>query len=134
MREIMRLEHLSSPPWQLLPPSIDVSLSKTKKGDVHPDEFKSSALEHIASCTGHTISYTDGSKSDGGVGAAFVCGDDTRSFTLSTHASVFTSELVAIIKILCFIEVSREALHLILTDSLSSLLALTGFYPFNPLV
>ena len=134
MREIMRLEHLSSPPWQLLPPSIDVSLSETKKGDVHPDEFKSRALEHIASYTGHTISYTDGSKSDGGVGSAFVCGDDTRSFTLPTHASVFTSELVAIIKVLCFIEVSREALHLILTDSLSSLLALTGFYPFNPLV
>ena len=47
---------------------------------------------------------------------------------------MFSSELVAIIKALCFIEVSNEALHLILTDSLSSLLALRAFYPCNPLI
>ena len=40
-------------------------------------------------------------------------------------SSVFTSELVAISKELCYVEVGTEDLHLILTDSLSSLIALT---------
>ena len=63
-----------------------------------------------------------------------MCGRDTRSFSLPGHSSVFSAELVAIYKTLCFIEVSHEALHLILSDSLSSLLALRSFYPCNPLI
>ena len=47
---------------------------------------------------------------------------------------MFTSELVAISKALCFIEVSTDMSYLILTDSLSSLLALRGFYPKHPII
>ena len=61
-------------------------------------------------------------------------GSDTRSFSLPKNASVFTSELVAISKALCFIEVSEATSYLILSDSLSSLLALRAFYPSNPLI
>ena len=71
---------------------------------------------------------------DAGVGCAFVSGRDVRSFSLPQHCSVFSSELLAISKALCFIEVGDEVRHLILSDSLSSLLALTAFYPMNPLV
>ena len=39
---------------------------------------------------------------------------------------------MAISKALCFIEVGPEVSHLILTDSLSSLLALRSFYPKHP--
>ena len=132
--EVRRDRHLTTPPWQLVSPTIDVSLSDQKKGGVHPEMLRAKALEHIATFTGHAVSYTDGSKSDGGVGCAFVSRNDTRGFTLPPNASVFTSELVAIAKILCFIEVGNEDLHLILTDSLSSLLALRTFDPTNPLV
>ena len=83
------------------------------------------ALEHIASFTGHTVSYTDHSKCDGGVRCAFVNGNDTRGLIRPRNASVFTSKLVAVAKIFCFILVGNEDLHLILTDSLSSLFALT---------
>ena len=47
---------------------------------------------------------------------------------------MFTSELVAISKGLCIIEVSNATRHVILSDSLSSLLALRTFIPCNPLV
>ena len=47
---------------------------------------------------------------------------------------MFSSELIAIFKALCFIEVCDGASHLILSDSLSSLLALREFYPDNPLI
>ena len=134
LREIMRVQSLPIPPWQLDSPVIDTSLSDTKKENVIPDFFKARALEHIASYRNCKLSYTDGSKTDNGVGSAFVHDDTVRSFTLPRHASVFTSELVAIIKVLCYIEVGDDPLHLILTDSLSSLLALKAFYPVNPLV
>ena len=77
------------PPWQLIQPSVDTSLSETKKGELPAVVFR--ALQHIASFTNHTSTYTDGSKTDEGVGCAFVSGDTTRSFTLPGHASVFTS-------------------------------------------
>ena len=62
----------------------------------------------------------DGSKTSEGVGCAFAAGRDTGSFSLPASASVFSAELLVIDKALCFIEVGDEALHLILTDSLSS--------------
>ena len=78
--------------------------------------------------------YADGSKTSDGVGCAFVAGRDTRSFSLPASATVFSAELLAIDEALCFIEVGDEDLHLILTDSLSSLLALRSFNPTDPLV
>ena len=99
-----------------------------------PDVFKATALEHISSYADHATWYTDGSKTADGVGCAFVCGSTVRSFTLPEYASVFTSELMAITKLLCFIEISDEVYHLILSDSLSCLLTIRSFYPSHPLV
>ena len=91
-------------------------------------------MEHIASYDSRSTVYTDGSKTSEGVGCAFVTDRDTRSFSLPANASVFSAELIAIDKALCFIEVCDEALHLILTDSMSSLLALRSFNPSDSLV
>ena len=110
------------------------TLCDVRKVDALPSESRARAAELVASYEGHILTFTDGSKSSEGVGCAFVTGCDTRTFTLPANSSVFTSELVAIGKALCFIEARNEALHLILTDSLSSLLALRSFYPSHPLV
>ena len=83
---------------------------------------------------GYTLTFTDGSKTEGEVSCAFFSSRDTRSFSLPEYTTVFSSELVAINKALCFIEVSDEALHLILSDSLSSLLALQVFSHGNPFI
>ena len=111
-----------------------MSLSETIKGDIAPEAFKVKALERISSYDGFIRAFTDGSKTDRGVGCAFVIADTTRSFTLPRHASVFTAELVALIKVLSFIEIEDEVSFLVLSDSLSSLQALKGLYPRNPLV
>ena len=134
VRNIIRVETMSTPPWRSAIPQIDLSLSDVKKGDLLPLESRSRALEHLSSYEGYTLTFTDGSKTEEGVGCAFLSGRDTRSFSLPEHASVFSSELIAINKALCFIEVSEEALHLILSDSLSSLLALRAFNHVNPLI
>ena len=110
------------PPWQLSAPSLDISLAVFKKNEIAPDEFRCLALERISSYTNHDHFYTDGSKTEAGVGCAFINGHVTRSFSLPSHATVFTSELVAIQKALCFMEVSDVISNVIFTDSLSSLL------------
>ena len=78
--------------------------------------------------------YTDGSKTDSGVGCAFICDSARRSFTLPAAATIYTAELLAIYKALCFIQVGENFQHVIFTDSLSSLVALKNFYPSDPIV
>ena len=134
VREVMRFDTIASPPWQCVQPQIDTSLCDVKKDEIPESVSRSRAVELLSSYENRKRTYTDGSKTSGGVGCAFVTGRDTRSFSLPANSSVYTSELVAIQKALCFIEVSDEALHVILTDSLSSLLALRSFYPMHPLI
>ena len=83
LRDIARASHTRLPPWQLVTPVTDLSLSDMQKSAVLPAELNSKALELISSFTDRQHLYTDGSKSDAGVGCAFVCGSATRTFTLS---------------------------------------------------
>ena len=78
------------------------------------------------------FTFTDGSKTRGD-SRVCLC-HDARSFSLSEHCSVFSAWLVAIHKALCFIEVSDETSYPILSDSFSSLLALTVFNHDSPLI
>ena len=68
------------------------------------------------------------------MGCAFIRGAVTRSFTLHSRATVFTSELVAIEKALCFVEVSSDVSFVIFTFSLRSLLGLSDFNTSHPVV
>ncbi|XP_043237640.1 uncharacterized protein LOC122389551 [Amphibalanus amphitrite] len=134
LRVVRRSWGTSSPPWKHAKPQVDLSLSEVKKDDLLPCEARVRALQHIVSYDGFNTVFTDGSKTPEGVGCAFIAGRDTRSFSLPSFASVFSSELVAIEKALCFIEVSDGLSYLILSDSLSSLLALRSFNPVDPIV
>ena len=63
-----------------------------------------------------------------------ICEQPDRSFSLPGHATVFTAELVAIHKALCFIDVSDCLNNVIFTDSLSSLLALNDFNTYHQIL
>ena len=134
LRGVTKLTPPRIPPWELATPTVDVSLAEFRKSDTLPEEFRSRALEVIGSYDRYTHTYTDGSKTDAGVGCAFVMGLTTRSFTLPSHATVYTSELIAIHKALSFIEVCEGLRYVIFSDSLSSLLALMAFNPSHPLL
>ena len=134
VRRIAPIAPSRIPPWLLSVASIDMSLVSSKKRDTPVLEWRSMALERIAYYDNHVHFYTDGSKTEDGVGCAFVSGVVTRSFTLHSRATVFTSELVAIEKALCFMEVSSDVSFVIFTDSLSSLLALSDFNTSHPVV
>ena len=134
LRGVRRTWDTPPPPWKNANPQVDLSLSTVKKDNLLPAEARARALEHIAVYDGFITVYTDGSKTTEGAGCSFVAGRDTRSFSLPPSASVFSSELVAIEKALCFIEVSGSPFYLILSDSLSSLLALRTFNSVDPIV
>ena len=135
-REVIRLDTgvVSTPPWLLVTPTVDISLAATKKNDTPGEVLKAEALQLIASYGDCVPCFTDGSKSDQGAGFAFLCGDTVRSLTLPRHTLVFTLELVAIQKLICFIEVDNESSYLIMSDSLSSLMALRSYNPDNLIV
>ena len=116
LRNIMRADKVKSPPWKGAIPQIDLSLSDVRKGDLHPHESRSRALERLSGYEGYTLTFTDWSRTVEGVGCAVVSGRDTRSFSLPERCSVFSSKLVAINRALCLIGVSDEASHLILSD------------------
>ena len=99
---------------------------------VLPSELRAKALELITSYTNHQHVYTDGSKSDTGVGYAFVRDPAPRNFGLPAEATVFSAELVSIKKALSFIEVSDDGSYVFFTDSLSRVLALRDFNTFHP--
>ena len=134
LRSITRVSTLSVPPWQLTPPVVDTSLSSIRKDEISPTEFRLRALEVINRFRDYSVFYTDGSRTDTGVGCAFVHGQDVRAFTLPPHATVYSAELVAISKTLSFIEVCDTTLHVIFSDSLSSLVALNNIFSQHPIV
>ena len=68
------------------------------------------------------------------MGCAFVSNLTVRSFSLPGHVTVFTAELVAIHKALCFIDVSDCLNNVNFTDSLSSLWALNDFNTYHPIL
>ena len=78
LRGVTTLSHLATPPWQLIEPSVDTSLGETKKSELSAQVFRTEALHYIASFTDHALTYTDGSKTEEGVGCTFMNGGTTR--------------------------------------------------------
>ena len=124
-----------SPPWTLKRVNICTTLSYLLKRNLtHPEVFRQHALEHIRR-KGHSYKiYTDGSKSDNGVGAAAVSPDSVIKIALPSHASVFTAELSALNAALDSIRNSAESDIVIFCDSRSALDAIAQFAPRNRLL
>jgi len=84
------------PPWLLKPLSVDLSLSNFAKAETIPEVFKSKFLEICDGLQGFCEIYTDGSNTNNGTAAAAVRGDVVKSLRITSHASIFTAELVAL--------------------------------------
>ena len=78
--------------------------------------------------------YTDGSKSDAGVGAAGIVGNDEKAFKLSVHATIYSAELYAILKALQAIDNSFNMKFTIFTDSKSSMQKINRMYSNHPII
>jgi len=124
-------ETFESPRWQSTPPwenkyiQVDITLKKkvSKKTDT-AECMRGAALELISRYDSHTRIYTDGSKYEHTVAAAFCVPSlkAQKTIRLTDHASIYAAELSAILEAIKWIkhnETVDQSKFLILTDSLS---------------
>ena len=123
--------------WCLLRPLIDKDLVTPETKSIV--NFNPIFRDHINSAyPNHKHIYTDGSKSEVGVGSAAVFGHRTETATLPTVASIFTAELTALKLATRLIarsltESPTTKQFIICTDSLSAVLAIENLEPKNQL-
>ena len=97
-QKIKAIQHPEIPPWFI--PEIDCCKKEISRKNKSEEEIKARFLDHDKVHSGDVKIYTDGSKSVDGVGCAVIHDDSSYVAKLSDSASVFTSELSAIIKAL----------------------------------
>jgi ribonuclease HI len=108
--------------WELKVADTDMSLSIYKKDTVPNQVYRqvfSSLLEETYQ--EYCLFFTDGSKTEDGVGAAVVSGDLSRSESLPKVASIYSAELHAINMALSIIEDHNHDKFLICSDSSSAI-------------
>ena len=94
------------------------------------EAFSVFKTEHL----GFHYVYTDGSKTEAGVGCAFVHGQLTHQTKLKKEYSIFTAEAVAVLQAVNYVKVSAINKSIICTDSMSVLLALQSDGNAHPLI
>lgn len=124
----------SVPPWKLILPIINTSLSKWKKDKTLPSTYRSLFKEEMDRYKlPNLIIYTDGSKTSDGVGSAIVVDNQEYSWSLSSYCSVYTAELYAIWQALLFFSFTQHNMCVIYSDSLSAIQSLKNKFTQSPL-
>ena len=95
-RKIIWLPLSCTPPWHLVTPTVDLSLSTHSKSVNSPEIYHSKFLEICQGLQDYYDIYTDGSKMNNLTAAAAVGRDVSKSLRINSHASIFTAELVAL--------------------------------------
>ena len=131
-QKIQPVTFSNHPPW-LAPPVVCCSTSISKKNSP-PEQVRARFLEHDRQHAKDFKIYTDGSKSDEGVGCAIVTREQSGVARLADAASSFTAELTAIVHALKQISNTRAKNFVIYTDSKSAIDAICKFDNFHPLV
>ena len=122
-----------APPWKL--PSISFcTYFKGFKRDMSEDEIRSIFMEHVLVHGNSTFIYTDGSKSDAGIGYGVSSDRFNQKGALPNIATIFTAELYGILAAVEKIVTMKHTNFTIFSDSKSALQALGVFNPTNPLV
>ena len=121
-------------PWTLKLPKVVFELHSEKKSTTHPDLLRSQFYCFISNKLGYTHIYTDGSKYQNGVAAAAVGMNQTITRRLSSHASIFSAEAIALTLALEIVEAAGDRNFWIFSDSLSCLQAIKFRQLQNPLI
>ena len=126
-----------TPPWQVMEPLVNLTLSQYKKADTNPLVYKSLFLEMCEAYSNFVQLFTDGSKDGEKVSCAVVTPSFTYSQRLPGELSIFSAELHAIRVAVDFCEMSDKEDFVIFCDSKSVLQALESKqnHPYiNPIV
>jgi len=123
-----------TPPWLLIPPVIRFDLADLPKYTGHR-EYIQATNSILQEYPEHLQCFTDGSKIKNHSALAYSIGNDLSSLRLSNSASIYTAELSAIF--MCLQEIAQRKTntkYILVSDSLSSLQAITDPYSSHPLI
>lgn len=130
-----RLQRIKEPTWSLPRTKINLDLTDLPKEStplrVYQQKFRE--IKEL-NYKGYKHIYTDGSKSEIGVGAAAITEGQAKSASLPKHASIFTAEAYAVHMTVDLIRTSKRKKFSVFTDSRSVLQALDSSIPTNPLI
>ena len=111
-------------PWLVPPPKVILNLSNHPKTTIDPSVLKNKFLELFESYKNYNPVFTDGSRANGKTGIGVAASNFQSSARLCDSASVYTAEACAILRALGYIEKSPKTKHIIISDSLSCLMAI----------
>ena len=123
------------PTWQLLPNSKCDTYAYPKKDTCSDQTMRSYFNEHIEQYHGHeTHIYTDGSKSEDGVGCSAVSITGSKKMRLMTESSIFTAELCGILSGIQIANTTHGGSLVIFCDSRSALQVVDHYDSTHPLI
>ncbi|XP_074034247.1 uncharacterized protein [Leptinotarsa decemlineata] len=118
----------NTPPWIIPRANIEYGLLEFKKKNTNHRMFNVAFNHLLEQYEDFFPVYTDASKIEDGVGAAFTSSDFSCSFKLSKENTIITGELYAIWRTLKYMEKKNIPKFLIVTDSLNALETITQLY------
>ncbi|KAG1672408.1 RNA-directed DNA polymerase from mobile element jockey [Nymphon striatum] len=124
----------SIPPWTMYRPIINFSLTGLKKGTTPSIVYLNKFLEVSDSYHGYHHIYTDGSRQNDEVAAAAISSLMSLSSRLPDKSSIFSAESKALLLALDIVENSTYGRYIILSDSLSCLMALDSMKYSHPTI
>ncbi|KAG1705494.1 RNA-directed DNA polymerase from mobile element jockey [Nymphon striatum] len=124
----------SIPPWTMNRPIINFSLTGLKKGTTPSYVYLYKFLEVSDSYHGYHHIYTDGSRQNDEVAAAAISSLRSLSSRLPDKSSIFSAESKALLLALDIVENSTYGRYIILSDSLSCLMALDNMKYSHPTI
>ncbi|GFR30043.1 RNA-directed DNA polymerase from mobile element jockey [Trichonephila clavata] len=115
------------PPWKVIYPKADFTLSCYSKACTPESTYRTLYLEHRELFSDYEPIFTDGSKSESHVGSAVVSLSTVITEALPISASNYTAEHHALRIAIEHISLSRGKKFIIYTDSLSALQSIVSF-------
>lgn len=133
--EIMPAKYSNYPTWQIPTTTFCDSFLQEKKTNVNPENIKIMFFDHLEELH-HDCEhiYTDGSKSEFKVGMATIYKQRKITSRLRAETTIFTAELLAILKSMPIISKSRKDKFTIFSDSRSSIQAIMKYNNNHPIV
>nr|CAI5822378.1 unnamed protein product [Callosobruchus analis]CAI5836888.1 unnamed protein product [Callosobruchus analis] len=134
MPTLYPLEHSTTPPWIQVVPTTRLDCAKYIKDTTDPTIYRhilGTIIDHY--CPKWVI-YTDGSKTEVAVGAAFVIPNESYKFSLDPKCSVYTAELFAILKAMEFRTSAESDTYIICSDSRSAITVIRNIFSPDPII
>ncbi|XP_031328514.1 uncharacterized protein LOC116159626 [Photinus pyralis] len=122
------------PPWMIPKMKIFLKLAEYVKEDTPVTIYRSNFLAFLEEHRDSTIIYTDGSRTESGVGCAVYVEYRSHEWTLPPMTTVYGAELYALWQALLYCLINRGHVFLIVCDSLSVMAGIRDIFSRDPLI